>query len=77
LRILSSAKSFIGSLFWVSFKKKPKIDKSVNYSNLIIVFIGITGNWLFNKYEIFIPTVMTVLLVVVLYIIKNKAVKYG
>jgi len=60
-------------VFLEFFMKKPKIDKSVNYSNLIIVFIGIAGNWLFNKYEIFIPTVMTVLLVVVLYMIKNKA----
>jgi hypothetical protein len=29
-------------------------------------------NWLFNKYEIFIPTVMTILLVAVLFMIKNN-----
>jgi purine-cytosine permease-like protein len=59
-------------VFLEFFMKKTKSDKSVNYRNLIIVFIGIAGNWLFNKYELFIPTVMTILLVVVLYITKNK-----
>jgi purine-cytosine permease-like protein len=57
------------------FMKKPKIDKSVNYGNLIIVFIGIAGNWLFNKYSVFIPTLMAALLVFAAYIIKNQCGK--
>lgn len=59
-------------VFLEFFTKKPAINKSVNYSNLIIVFIGIAGNWLFNKYSIFIPTLMAALLVFVAYIIKNQ-----
>jgi len=59
-------------VFFEYFMKKPKFNKSINYINLIIVFIGIVGNWLFNKYNIFIPTLMTVLLVFVVYIMKNK-----
>jgi putative hydroxymethylpyrimidine transporter CytX len=54
---------------------KKQIEKSINWKNLIIVFIGIAGNWLFNKYGVFIPTLMTVLLVSVLFIIKNKLEK--
>jgi purine-cytosine permease-like protein len=57
------------------FCKKQKIEKSVNWGNLIIVFIGIAGNLVFNKYSIFIPTLMTILLVSVLFIIKNKSGK--
>jgi putative hydroxymethylpyrimidine transporter CytX len=64
-------------VFFEYFMKKPKFNKSLNYRNLIIVFIGIVGNWLFNKYNIFIPALMTVLLVFVVYIIKNKITKYG
>jgi len=59
-------------VFLEFFMKKPDINKSVNYKNLIIVFIGIAGNWLFNKYSIFIPTLMAALLVFVAYIIKNQ-----
>jgi putative hydroxymethylpyrimidine transporter CytX len=54
------------------FCKKQKNKKSIHWEYLIIVFFGIIGNWLFNKYSIFIPTLMTVLLVSVLFIIKNK-----
>jgi putative hydroxymethylpyrimidine transporter CytX len=59
-------------VFFEFFMKKPKFNRSINYRNLIIVFIGIVGNWLFNKYNIFIPALMTVLLVFVVYIMKNK-----
>jgi putative hydroxymethylpyrimidine transporter CytX len=57
------------------FYKKQKLDKSISLMNLIIVFIGMAGNWLFNKYTIFIPTLMTFLLVSVLFIIKNRLIK--
>jgi putative hydroxymethylpyrimidine transporter CytX len=57
------------------FYKKQKLDKSISLMNLVIVFIGIAGNWLFNKYTVFIPTLMTFLLVSVLFIIKNRLIK--
>ncbi|AEF84256.1 purine-cytosine permease-like protein [Treponema primitia ZAS-2] len=52
------------------FMKKQKTEKPINWGQLFIVFIGIAGNWLFNKYSIFIPTVMTALLVSTLFTIK-------
>jgi putative hydroxymethylpyrimidine transporter CytX len=52
------------------FMKKQKTEKSINWGQLFIVFIGIAGNWLFNKYSIFIPTVMTILLVSTLFAIE-------
>jgi putative hydroxymethylpyrimidine transporter CytX len=55
--------------------KKQKLDKSISLINLIIVFIGMAGNWLFNKYIVFIPTLMTFMLVFVLFIIKNRLIK--
>jgi purine-cytosine permease-like protein len=57
------------------FFKKQKGGKSINWKNLIIVFIGIAGSWLFNEYSIFIPTLMTILLVSILYVVKNKSGK--
>jgi putative hydroxymethylpyrimidine transporter CytX len=57
------------------FIKNKKLDKSISLINLIIVLIGIVGNWLFNKYTVFIPTLMTVLLVSMLFIIKNRLIK--
>jgi putative hydroxymethylpyrimidine transporter CytX len=62
-------------VFFDFFYKKPKFDKSINLINLIIIFIGMAGNWLFNKYTVFVPTLMTFLLVSVLYIIKNKLLR--
>jgi purine-cytosine permease-like protein len=59
-------------VFLEFFMKKPNTNKSVNYRNLIIVFIGIAGNWLFNRYSVFIPTLMTALLVFTAYIVKNQ-----
>ncbi|WP_038078040.1 permease [Treponema primitia] len=60
------------------FMKKQTTEKHNNWGQLFIVLIGIAGNWLFNKYGIFIPTVMTILLVSTLFVIKyiiggNKA----
>ncbi|MDR0722951.1 MAG: permease [Treponema sp.] len=57
------------------FYKKQKMDKPISLVNVIIIFIGMAGNWIFNKYNVFIPTLMTFLLVSVLFIIKNKLVK--
>jgi putative hydroxymethylpyrimidine transporter CytX len=57
------------------FYKKQKMDKSISLINLIIVVIGIAGNWLFNKHTVFIPTLMTFLSVSVLFIIKNRLIK--
>jgi putative hydroxymethylpyrimidine transporter CytX len=53
------------------FMEKQKTEKRINWGQLFIVFIGIAGNWVFNKYSIFIPTVMTILLVSTLFVIKN------
>ncbi|MDR2601052.1 MAG: permease [Spirochaetaceae bacterium] len=55
------------------FYKNPELKNPVGFQNLTIALIGITGNWLFNKYSVFIPTVMTVVLVSALFIVKNKA----
>jgi putative hydroxymethylpyrimidine transporter CytX len=60
-------------VFFEYFMKKPKFNKSINCRNLIIVFIGIAGNWLFNQYNIFIPALMTALLVFIVYIIAGRA----
>jgi purine-cytosine permease-like protein len=56
-------------LVLLDFFLKKQIEKSLNWKNLIIVFIGIAGNWLFNRYSVFIPTVVTILLVSVIYMI--------
>ncbi|GHT78666.1 hydrogenase expression protein [Spirochaetia bacterium] len=53
------------------FTKKQRAQKPLNWGHLCVVFIGITGNWLFNKYAIFIPTVMTILLVSTGFVIRN------
>jgi purine-cytosine permease-like protein len=53
------------------FFKKQKFAKPVNWANIIIVFIGITGNWIFNKYSVFVPTLMTFLLVSALFFMKR------
>jgi putative hydroxymethylpyrimidine transporter CytX len=53
------------------FHKKQKFDKPVNWANIIIVFIGIIGNWIFNKYGVFVPTLMTFLLVSTLFFLKK------
>ncbi|GHV79669.1 hydrogenase expression protein [Spirochaetia bacterium] len=52
------------------FTKKQRTEKSLNWGHLLIVCIGIAGNWLFNRYTIFIPTVMTILLVSILFVIR-------
>jgi purine-cytosine permease-like protein len=57
------------------FCQKQKRDKSIRSINIIIVFIGMTCNWLFNKYALFIPTLMTFLLVSALFMIKNRFIK--
>jgi len=62
-------------VFLEYFTKKPKINKSISWRILTIVLIGIVGNWLFNRYNIFVPTLMTALLVFVVYIIAGRA--YG
>jgi len=61
-------------VFLEYFMKKPKIDKPISWRNLTVVFIGIAGNWLFNKYNVFIPALMTVLLVFVVYIVAERAI---
>jgi len=55
------------------FTKKPKVNKPISRRILTIVFIGIVGSWLFNRYNIFIPTLMTALLVFAVYIIAERA----
>jgi putative hydroxymethylpyrimidine transporter CytX len=58
-------------VFLEFFIKKQKTEKSINWGHVFIVFIGIAGNWLFNRYTIFIPTVMTILLVSTLFVIST------
>jgi putative hydroxymethylpyrimidine transporter CytX len=55
------------------FYKKQKLDKPISWANIIIVFIGIIGNLIFNRYSVFIPTLMTFLLVSVLFFVKENA----
>jgi putative hydroxymethylpyrimidine transporter CytX len=55
--------------------KKQKCDKSISLINVILVLIGMAGNWLFNKYAVFIPALATIVLVSVLFIIKNNLEK--
>jgi purine-cytosine permease-like protein len=61
-------------VFLECFTKKPKCEKPVNWGLLCIAAIGMVGNWLFNTYTIFIPTLMSILLVSVLFII-HKTLK--
>jgi putative hydroxymethylpyrimidine transporter CytX len=53
------------------FTKKQKTEKPINLVYLFIVLISMAGNWLFSRYSIFIPTVMTILLVSILFFIKH------
>ncbi|MDR2921780.1 MAG: permease [Treponema sp.] len=57
------------------FFKKQKFAKPVNWGNIIIVCIGITGSWIFNKYSVFVPTLMTFLLVSALFFMKRIFLK--
>jgi purine-cytosine permease-like protein len=59
-------------VFLEHLNKRSQYTKSVNKWYLFIVITGMAGNWLFNKYSIFIPTLMTIMLVFVLFVIKNK-----
>jgi hypothetical protein len=59
-------------VFLEHLSKRSQYTKPVNKWYLFIVVIGMAGNWLFNKYSIFIPTLMTIMLVFVLFVIKNK-----
>ena len=55
--------------------KKQQWKKPISLTNIIIVLIGMLGNWIFNKYSIFIPTLMTFLLVSVLFFVVEKSRK--
>jgi putative hydroxymethylpyrimidine transporter CytX len=57
------------------FFKKQKCAKGINWQLVIIAFVGMAANKLFNQYEIGIPTVMGILLVSVLFIIRNYITK--
>jgi putative hydroxymethylpyrimidine transporter CytX len=58
-------------LFLEYLTKGKRSEKPVNREFLIIVIIGMIGNWLFNRNGIGIPTPMTILLVSVLFFIRN------
>jgi hypothetical protein len=46
------------------------VKKSIDFVNLFIVSIGIADNWLFAKHGVFVPTVVTIVLVLTLFVIK-------
>ncbi|MDR1147322.1 MAG: permease [Spirochaetaceae bacterium] len=56
------------------FTKKRRFEKTVNVRLLIIVIICMFGNWLFNKYAVFIPMPMTVLLALLLFFVQDRCV---
>jgi putative hydroxymethylpyrimidine transporter CytX len=59
-------------VFFEHLSKRNQYTRPVNKWYLFIAIIGMAGNWPFNEYSIFIPTLMTIMLVSVLFIIKNK-----
>ncbi|GHU83623.1 hypothetical protein FACS189468_8870 [Spirochaetia bacterium] len=48
------------------FLKRPRCEKAVNWGMVITALIGMVGYRIFSVYEILIPTVLTILLVLVL-----------
>lgn len=55
-------------LFLDFLLKKPVFDRSFHWGGVIIAAIGMLGYYLFGRFELWIPTVLTIALVALLYI---------
>ncbi|MDR2535078.1 MAG: permease [Treponema sp.] len=75
-KFLTSITMVFAPLFTILFieclTKKKQCEKAVNWRLLLIAVIGMAGNWLFNRYAIFIPTLASVALVAALYAVPIK-----
>ncbi|MDR2660195.1 MAG: permease [Spirochaetaceae bacterium] len=58
-------------VFLEYFTKKSRCVKQINIKLLIIVIICMSANWIFNKYSVFIPTIITIVLAALLFVIQN------
>ncbi|MDR1873443.1 MAG: hypothetical protein LBQ90_00310 [Synergistaceae bacterium] len=62
-------------LFLEFLLKRPGSGKRFHRGNLAVAVVGMLGYHLFNRYEVWIPTLMTILLVCALYGAANSGVR--
>ncbi|MDR3260011.1 MAG: hypothetical protein LBT51_10430 [Fusobacteriaceae bacterium] len=74
-KFLTSIDMIFVPIFTVIFleflSNKTRFEKTINWKLIIIAFAGMIGNLLFSKYNIFIPTIMSILLITVLFSVAN------